>query len=628
MALANELKNREKPNPQSARQQALVSWIMENLEEWADHRDANYKKKWDEYYRIWRGIFHNSDKTRKAERSKLISPSTQQAIEMIVSDIEEATFGKGKWFDLTDDIQDPEKKDKDFVRDQLLEDFELAKIPRAVGEIYLISAIYGTGIGKLITSSKTEKVIVAHNQTQDVERVEVSLEPIMPDDFVIDPDARSPDEGLGCAHEMIKPKNSVLDKQKKGIYYDIDVGGMEESLDLSGKGESRRKDLSHSVKIVEYYGLVPRDLLPVETENDEEVVDLFEKESPESSESYWYDDTDLVEAIITIANDAYILREIENPTLMQDRPIIAFQHDTVPNRFWGRGIAEKGYNTQKALDAELRARIDGMAYTIYPMLGLNVSNLPKGLPLEPSPGKVWPFVGNPQESLYPFSMGNVNQQSFMQTGELERMHQMATGAMDSATPISQNPRNQTSSGMSMIMSGAIKRSKRTMRNIEWDFLGPLIMKSLWRYIEFDRQRYPVLDYKYIPKSSMGLMAREYEQGQMIQLLSIVPPDSPLYGVLMKSIYDNTNLSNKEEAKAIIDQMFTPPPPDPLAEKAKELEVIKLQREVDELESKILENLAKAESLGVDADNATYKAITDRMNVVFDAAYNKNVSENR
>jgi len=51
------------------------------------------------------------------------------------------------------------------------------------------------------------------------------------------------------------------------------------------------------------------------------------------------DYADLVEAIIVIANDSMLLKAEKSPYMMKDRPIVAYQDDTVPNRFWGRGTA-------------------------------------------------------------------------------------------------------------------------------------------------------------------------------------------------------------------------------------------------------------------------------------------------
>ena len=69
-------------------------------------------------------------------------------------------------------------------------------------------------------------------------------------------------------------------------------------------------------------------------------------------------DSEYIESIVIVANSGILLKAEVNPYMMKDRPVVAFPWDVVPGRFWGRGICEKGYNAQKALDTELRARID------------------------------------------------------------------------------------------------------------------------------------------------------------------------------------------------------------------------------------------------------------------------------
>jgi len=59
----------------------LTSWITQHITRWRDHRDANYMDLWQEYERVFRGIWSVEDKTRESERSRIISPATQQAIE-------------------------------------------------------------------------------------------------------------------------------------------------------------------------------------------------------------------------------------------------------------------------------------------------------------------------------------------------------------------------------------------------------------------------------------------------------------------------------------------------------------------------------------------------------------------
>jgi len=78
-------------------QESAESWIMEKCESWRDHFESNYQDKFDEYYRLWRGVWSGEDSLRQSERSRLINPALQQAVESSVSEVEEATFGRGQF---------------------------------------------------------------------------------------------------------------------------------------------------------------------------------------------------------------------------------------------------------------------------------------------------------------------------------------------------------------------------------------------------------------------------------------------------------------------------------------------------------------------------------------------------
>ena len=80
----------------------------------------------------------------------------------------------------------------------------------------------------------------------------------------------------------------------------------------------------------------------------------------------------------------------------------------VPNRFWGRGVAEKGINSQRALNAELRARQDGLALTIHPMMAADATRLPRGMKLEVAPGKQILTNGDPKTILNPMHFGEMS----------------------------------------------------------------------------------------------------------------------------------------------------------------------------------------------------------------------------
>ena len=569
----------------------LREWVLGRVDNWEEHRDSNYSKKWDEYYRIWRGVWSEEDKTRQSEKSRLISPATQQAIEATVAELEEATFGRERWFDIQDDFMDQQPQDIEFVRRLLHEDLEKDGVKPAIAECMLNGAIYGTGIGKIIVTEKIEIVpseqpvpgtLTTTRGVTEIPYISIKMEPVSPREFVIDPTATDINDALGVAHIVIKPMYQIVQGIKEGVYEDKPIGSYDKADFGFDDESSASTNEDDKVKIVEYWGLVPKKFL---------------KKSASEIDEFDYEDDELVEAVVTIANDSSVLRAAENPYMMTDRPFVSYQHDRVPGKFWGRGITEKGYNPQKALDAELRARIDTLALTTHPMMGLDATRLPRGTKFDIRPGKTILTNGDPKSVLMPLNFGSLANSTFTESAELERMVQMGTGAMDTANSNLSNPRNSTASGMSMLQAASIKRQKRTLMNFQDSFLVPMINKVVWRRIQFDPQRYPVVDYKFIPYSTMGIMAKELETTQMIQMLSMVPQSSPAFGVILTSIFENSSLNNRNELVAAVQQTLQP---NPIQEQAQQIEMQKAMLENAELEAEIGKLYAETQKLQIDA----------------------------
>jgi hypothetical protein len=147
----------------------------------------------------------------------------------------------------------------------------------------------------------------------------------------------------------------------------------------------------------------------------------------------------------------------------------------------------------------------------------------------------------------------VSQITFTQAAALQGMVQQATGAVDSAGIAGNINGEATAAGISMSLGAIIKRHKRTLINFQESFLLPFVKKAAYRYMQFEPELYPVSDYKFNATSSLGIIAREYEVTQLVQLLQTMQQDSPLYPVLIQSIIDNMNLSNREELIATMKQ---------------------------------------------------------------------------
>ena len=593
-------------------EETLESWVMEKCREWRDHYESNYETKFDEYYRLWRGIFSSEDRNRDSERSQIISPALQQAVESSVAEIEEATFGRGKFFDIKDDDQQPQ--DVAYLREQLTKDFKKNKVRKAVGECLINAAVYGTGIAELVLEERKE-MRPASRPTMDGQLQEVGVEmfdrtvcklrSVQPQNFLIDPVATSVDDSIGVAIDEFVPVHQVELLQEKGVYKDVPFNFAYPDIDLDADHELTTQP-TDKVRLTKYYGLVPRHLL----ENDdlyEEVEELV----PSDEDKTFY-----VEAIVVIANGGTLLKAEKNPYMMNDRPVIAFPWDVVPNRFWGRGVCEKGYNSQKALDAELRARIDALALTVHPMMAMDATRLPRGARPEIKAGKIILTNGNPAEVLQPFNFGQVNQITFAQAAELQKMVQTATGAIDSAGIPGSINGEATAAGISMSLGAIIKRHKRTLINFQESFLIPFVSKAAYRYMQFEPEIYPVADYQFEVSSSLGIIAREYEVTQLVQLLQTMGQDSPLYPTLIQSIIDNMNLSNREELIIALQQAAQPSPEQQQAQQAAQQVQMEFQQsQTNALNGQAAESQARAAKIAAETKAIPVELETDQIKAI-------------
>jgi hypothetical protein len=566
----------------------LTSFVVNHCDRWRDYRNVNFLDDYLEYERIFRGEWAAEDKTRESERSRIVTPATQQAVETRHAEIMEAIFGQGEFFDIEDDLKDVNGNplDVEMLKAQLMEDFKQDKIRKSIDQIELMAEIYGTGIGEIVV--KTEKMFEPATQpipgetgqaaigVVEKNRVAVKIVPVNPKNFLFDPNGTSIDDCMGVAIEKYVGIHKIVEGIEKGIYRKVNITSTYEDTDLEPTQEvSQYRD--EKVLLLTYYGLVPREYL---TNEDEEIEELF----PENS--YAEDYSDMVEAIVVIANGGMLLKAEENPYMMKDRPVLAYQDDTVPNRLLGRGTVEKSYNMQKAIDAQVRSHLDSLALTTSPMMGLDASRLPRGAKFEVKPGKAFLVNGNPSEILYPFKFGETSLNNLSTAKEFERMLLQATGTMDSQGMVSQG--NRDGAGMSMAVATIIKKYKRTLVNFQEDFLIPFIQKASFRYMQFDPERYPSVDMRFIPTATLGIIAREYEQQQFIGLLQTLGPNTPVLPLILKGILNNSSLSNRFELMGALDQMSKPDP------QAQEMQQVQQQLALQAQQAQIAVQTTQAE----------------------------------
>ena len=587
--MAERLETSEFYEPTEADKE-LVSFVVDHCDRWRTYRDINFLPDWEEYERIFRGQWASEDKTRESERSRIVTPATQQAVETRHAEIIEAIFGSGEFFDIKDDLQDVngDPMDVEFLKLQMMEDFKRDKLRKHVDQVVLLAEIYGTGIAEITTSMEKELVpatMPMPGQSQaaigTVEKMRVSVKPmpINPKNFLWDPNGTSVDDCMGVAIEKYVSIHKVVRGIERGIYRKVNITPTYEDTDLEPTQEvSQYQD--EKVLLLTYYGLVPREYL--KKMEDEDIVELFPEDS--AAEDY----QDMVEAIIVIANDGMLLKAEESPYMMKDRPVITYQADTVPNRLPGRGTIEKAYNMQKSIDAQVRTHLDSLALTASPMMAVDATRLPRGAKLTVQPGKAIYTNGNPSEILFPFKFGSTDGSNITTAEKFQQMLLQATGTLDSNGMVSAVGRDAAGTGMSMAVASIIKKYKRTLVNFQEDFLIPFINKAAFRFMQFDPERYPSVDMVFIPTATLGIIAREYEQAQFISLLQTLGPDTPVLPIILKGIVANSSLSNRAELMQRLDQMGQPDP------QAQEKQMMQEQLAMQAAQAQIAVNTTQAE----------------------------------
>jgi len=587
-----------KEDPVSESDKDLVAFIIDHCDRWKEHRDNNYQAKWDEYERLYYGVWSDEDKTRDSERSRLVSPAIRQAVENKTSEIIEATTGRGEFFELEDDAADQEEMDIEMVKTQLHDDLKKDKVDKVWAEVNRNAEVFGLGVAEIQIKSTVElqpamqplpNGQAAAIGVMEVDRVSVPVKSVHPRNFVWDPNSETVDDSLGVAVEEYTSLFKVVKGIEDGIYRKVNIGPEFSDVDLI-PNQLDTLYQEDKVRVLRYYGLVPREYLEDLENEGGEVADLF----PEDSAADQY--ADMVEAVVVIANNQYLLKAEANPYMMKDRPIVTYVPEKVSGRLVGMGTVQKGYNMQKAIDAQLRSHLDSLALTTAPMMAADATRLPRGVSYKVQPGKTLLTNGNPNEILFPFKFGSTDAGNIQTAQQFEVMLLQATGTLDSqAMTRSVAQGDAGGASMSLAMSSIIKKNKQALMNFQDDFLIPMIKKVAYRYMQFDPERYPSRDFRFTPASTLGMVAREYEQQQFIGLLQTLGPDSPVLPLVLKGIIKGSSLSNKEELAAALDQMNQPDPAQQQMMMAQqEAQIGLLQAQIAELQGRAQESQANAQ----------------------------------
>ena len=119
-------------------------------------------------------------------------------------------------------------------------------------------------------------------------------------------------------------------------------------------------------------------------------------------------------------------------------------------------------------------------------------------------------------------------------------------------------------------------------------------------MQYDPERYPSQDFVFVPASNLGIIAREHEQMQFLNLLKTLGADSPIVPLILSAVIENSGLSNRDSLIAQLQEMMKPnPQQDQAQQAAMQMEMQKTQLELADLQADIQLKQAKAQSEAVD-----------------------------
>lgn len=462
---------------------------------------------------------------------------------------------------------DPAEKlrsDVEKVRMNLKEDLGRGDFASESAKAILYSAVFGTGFGEIVVKPvKSRKIAVGADGSPVKKDEKLSLghmQAVSPRNCVVDPTARSIDDGLGVAIEELVGKHVILRQQKDGaLRKEVDVceGGAAEDDTLEGDQiDDASANTEDKVHVIRYYGLVPTRLLYPEMTDAEEdraegEVDVSTDDDADEGAEDDEEDGNYTEAVVVIGNKRACLKAESSPYVLGDRPVVIFPWDIVPGRLHGRGICEKGASSQKMLDAEIRARMDSLALVTAPMMGMDVNRIPRGLKFSIKPGGSVLTNGKPSDVMEPFKFGQLDPNHWQNAASLQAMVQQATGSVDAAA-LAGSSANARPGAVSMMMAPVIKRYKRTMIHFVDLFLVPALEKIAIRNMQFAPDRYPTVPAHFKAASTMGIMQREYETSQMTTLMASMDPSKPEHRALLTGIVSNSTIPNREKVLDLLD----------------------------------------------------------------------------
>jgi hypothetical protein len=507
-------------------QMQLLNQVRTHLAESIRDIRNNQLVQWERNHRAYERTWSAQDVTRPSERCKYVSAVTQTAVNDTTAGVSDALFGYGRWFTLTDNAQDKDKKDIENAGTILDEELRGNTAQEQWEHLQLLGQIYGTGIMELVPVKVREYVpMTKPDGTYGVEKkmvVRVQNVPVRPHDFRIAVGATDIATAPWCATERYEPIVNFTSKVQNGTWKDnfIDPSAHTFQADDLTSGDLTYEHRPGYVLVTRYYAKVDATLL----------------DGPRSEQ--------FQEACVILINRTMVAYVGENPFMCQDRPFVDYRPFKVPGRFWGLGAAHLVAQDQASFDRQYRTHEDALAFTAYPMTGMDASRVPKGLKLSAEPGKNLMVNGRPSEIIEQITLGAPSTVALDTAQRLMDWSKSSTGIPSGGVGMSQM--QGVKAGVSEMSSVPITQMiKRQVRSFQNGTLVPALKIMTKFFMQFDPERFPATDFNFKVEGALSMLEKSFERAELQMIIQSMNDDNPIKPALIAQMVSLTSHPNRE-----------------------------------------------------------------------------------
>lgn len=447
-------------------------------------RRGTLEEQWNKNYQAYRRI-HDDDKSESGLANYYI-PEAYTAIETVLVRLVSPFLNLNKpWFTVT--AKKPEYvANAKATEGLLLNQFYDEKMGRKIENLYKQAIIYGISFGKVywdrIEKQKKrwalapqvdeltglpqvdpmgEPVLGYEEQEYtSVERNQPCLEIVSPHDIFIDPSAESLnvyyDDCRFLIHKKLMSRKQIVALAEQGVY-DMEVVN---ELPEEGEGDdepSKKEDFSHTDYSDQSFS--------TNRERKFEVLD------------HWEEDR-----VITVADDKYLLRDVENPYWHKKIPFFAVTYSDHINEIWADGLPELIQDLQEQLNDVTNSRLNNVKLNLNSMFMMEYGALENENECKMRPGGILHITTGSMDKIKPLPIQDMSSITYPEQQSILQAIQNTTGATEYVRGTQQDIGKQTATEVNSKMQSAGSRFEYQFKK-----MGEQLLAVPEFYVELNRQ---------------------------------------------------------------------------------------------------------------------------------------------